>query len=107
MMKYAMLLTVAAMMAAIFVLAEVAGKVSDTAHAEAGTPSNVSATNGANPGEAVISWASVAGASEYRVGWLAVRVIAQLWPAGIAPLESSMTTAADPQIVPRPPLHRR
>ena len=25
-----------------------------------------------NPGEAVVSWAPVAGASEYRVGWLAV-----------------------------------
>ena len=71
MMKYVMLLIVATLAAAGFALADVVG-VDNTAHAQAGTPSNVSATNGANPGEAVVSWAPVAGASEYRVGWLAV-----------------------------------
>ena len=72
MMKYVMLLIVATLAAAVFALADVVGKVDNTAHAQAGTPSNVSATNGANPGEAVVSWDPVAGASEYRVGWLAV-----------------------------------
>ena len=72
MMKYVMLLIVATLAAAVFALADVVGKVDNTAHAQAGTPSNVSAANGANPGEAVVSWDAVAGASEYRVGWLAV-----------------------------------
>ena len=72
MMKYVMLLIVATLAAAGFALADVVGKVDNTAHAQAGTPSNVSATNGANPGETVVSWDPVAGASEYRVGWLAV-----------------------------------
>ena len=72
MMKYVMLLIVATLAAAVFALADVVGKVENTAHAQAGTPSNVSATNGANPGETVVSWDPVAGASEYRVGWLAV-----------------------------------
>ena len=72
MMKYVMLLIVATLAAAVFALADVVGKVDNTAHAQAGTPSNVSAANGANPGEAVVSWDPVAGASEYRVGWLAV-----------------------------------
>ena len=71
MMKYVLLLIVATLAAAIFALDDVVG-VDNTAHAQAGTPSNVSATNGANPGEAVVSWDPVAGASEYRVGWLAV-----------------------------------
>ena len=71
MMKYVMLLSVATLTAAIFALADVVG-VDNTAQAQAGTPSNVSATNGANPGEAVVSWDPAAGASEYRVGWLAV-----------------------------------
>ena len=72
MMKYVMLLIVATLAAAFFALADVGGKVDNTAHAQAGTPSNVGAANGANPGEAVVSWDPVAGASEYRVGWLAV-----------------------------------
>ena len=72
MMKYVMLLIVATLAAAVFALADVVGKVENTAHAQAGTPSNVSATNGANPGEAEVSWDPVAGASAYRVGWLAV-----------------------------------
>ena len=72
MMKYVLLLSVATLTAAIFALADVVPNVDNTAHAQAGTPSNVSATNGANPGEAVVSWDAVAGASEYRVGWLAV-----------------------------------
>ena len=72
MMKYVMLLIVATLAAAIFALADVGPSVENTAYAQAGTPSNVSATNGANPGEAVVSWDPVAGASEYRVGWLAV-----------------------------------
>ena len=72
MMKYVMLLIVATLAAAIFALDDVVG-VDNTAHAQAGTPSNVSATNGANPGEAVVSWDPVAGTSEYRVGWLAGR----------------------------------
>ena len=72
MMRYVMLLIVATLTAAVFALADVVGKVENTAHAQAGTPSNVSATNGANPGETVVSWDPVAGASEYRVGWLAV-----------------------------------
>ena len=72
MMKYVMLLIVATLAAAVFALADVVGKVDNTAHAQAGTPSNVSATNGANTGEAMVSWDAVAGASEYRVGWLAV-----------------------------------
>ena len=72
MMKYVMLLIVATLAAAGFALADVVGKVDNTAHAQAGTPSNVSAANGANPGEAVVSWDAVAGASAYRVGWLAV-----------------------------------
>ena len=71
MMKYVMLLIVAILTAAIFALADVVG-VDNTAHAQAGVPSNVSATNGANPGEVVVSWDPVAGASEYRVGWLAL-----------------------------------
>ena len=71
MMKYVMLLSVATLAAALFALADAVG-VDNTAHAQAGTPSNVSATNGANPGEAVVSWDPVAGASSYRVGWLAV-----------------------------------
>ena len=71
MMKYVMLLSVATLAAAIFALADAVG-VDNIAHAQAGVPSNVSATNGANPGEAVVSWDPVAGASEYRVGWLAV-----------------------------------
>ena len=71
MMRYMMLLIVATLTASIFVLADVVG-VGNTAHAQAGTPSNVSVTNGANPGEVVVSWDAVAGASEYRVGWLAV-----------------------------------
>ena len=71
MMRYVMLLIVATLTASIFVLADVVG-VGNTAHAQAGTPSNVSVTNGANPGEVVVSWDAVAGASEYRVGWLAV-----------------------------------
>jgi hypothetical protein len=72
MMKYVMLLIVATLAAAGFALADVVGKVDNTAHAQAGTPSNVGAANGANPGEAVVSWDAVAGASAYRVGWLAV-----------------------------------
>ena len=72
MMKYVMLLIVATLAAAGFALADVVGKVDNTAQAQAGTPSNVSATNGANPGEAMVSWDPVAGASAYRVGWLAV-----------------------------------
>ena len=72
MMKYVMLLIVATLAAAGFALADVVGKVDNTAHAQAGPPSNVSAANGANPGEAVVSWDAVAGASAYRVGWLAV-----------------------------------
>ena len=72
MMKYVMLLIVATLAAAVFALADVVGKVDNTAHAQAGTPSNVGAANGANPGEAVVSWDAVAGASAYRVGWLAV-----------------------------------
>ena len=72
MMKYVMLLIVATLAAAIFALADVVPNVDNTAHAQAGTPSNVSATNGANPGEAVVSWDPVAGAASYRVGWLAV-----------------------------------
>ena len=72
MMKYVMLLIVATLAAAFFALADVVGKVDNTAHAQAGTPSNVGAANGANPGEAVVSWDAVAGASAYRVGWLAV-----------------------------------
>ena len=72
MMKYVMLLIVATLAAAVFALADVVGKVDNTAHAQAGPPSNVSAANGANPGEAVVSWDAVAGASAYRVGWLAV-----------------------------------
>ena len=71
MMRYVMLLIVATLTASLFVLADVVG-VDNTAHAQAGTPSNVSVTNGANPGEVVVSWDAVAGASEYRVGWLAV-----------------------------------
>ena len=71
MMKYVLLLIIATLAAAIFALDDVVG-VDNTTHAQAGTPSNVSATNGANPGEAVVSWDPVAGASEYRVGWLAV-----------------------------------
>ena len=71
MMRYVMLLIVATLTASFFVLADVVG-VDNTAHAQAGTPSNVSVTNGANPGEVVVSWDAVAGASEYRVGWLAV-----------------------------------
>ena len=71
MMKYVMLLSVATLTAAIFALADVVG-VDNTAHAQAGVPSNVIATNGSNPGEAVVSWDPVAGASEHRVGWLAV-----------------------------------
>ena len=72
MMKYVMLLIIATLTAAIFTLTDVVGKVDNTAHAQVGTPSNVSATNGANPGEVVVSWDPVAGASSYRVGWLAV-----------------------------------
>ena len=71
MTKYVMLLSVATLAAAIFALADVVG-VDNIAHAQAGVPSNVSATNGANPGEVVVSWDPVAGALEYRVGWLAV-----------------------------------
>ena len=71
MMKYVMLLSVATLAAAIIALADVVG-VDNIAHAQAGVPSNVSATNGANPGEVVVSWDPVAGALEYRVGWLAV-----------------------------------
>ena len=56
MMKYVLLLIVATLAAAVFALADVVGKVDNTAHAQAGTPSNVSAANGANPGEAVVSW---------------------------------------------------
>ena len=72
MMKYVMLLIVATLAAAVFALADVVGKVDNTAQAQAGTPSNVSATNGANPGEAMVSWDPAAGASAHRVGWLAV-----------------------------------
>ena len=72
MMKYVMLLIVATLAAAVFALADVVGKVDNTAHAQAGTPSNVGAANGANPGEVVVSWDVVAGTTGYRVGWLAV-----------------------------------
>ena len=34
-------------------------------------PTGVSVANGANPGEAVISWAPVAGAAFYRIAWIA------------------------------------
>ena len=37
-----------------------------------GPPANVTAVNGANPGEVVLSWTAVPGATSYRVGWLAV-----------------------------------
>ena len=72
MKKYAMLLAIATLTVAVFALGDMVGKVDNTAHAQAGPPSNVSAANGANPGEAVVSWDAVAGASAYRVGWLAV-----------------------------------
>ena len=72
MKKYAMLLAIATLTVAVFALGDMVGKVDNAAHAQAGPPSNVSAANGANPGEAVVSWDAVAGASAYRVGWLAV-----------------------------------
>ena len=34
-------------------------------------PSNVTAVNGANPGEVNLTWDAVPGASHYRVGWIA------------------------------------
>ena len=70
--KHTTLSMAAFLVVAISVLASLVGNVDDTAHAQAAMPSNVSASNGANPGEAVVSWDPVAGASAYRVGWLSV-----------------------------------
>ena len=72
MKKYAMLLIVATLAATILAVVDGVGNGDNAAHAQAGVPSNISADNGANPGEVVISWDPVPGASSYRVGWLAV-----------------------------------
>ena len=68
-----MLLAFATLTVAVFALGDMVGKVDNTAHDQAGPPSERQRRQTrANPGEAVVSWDAVAGASAYRVGWLAV-----------------------------------
>jgi hypothetical protein len=68
MKKYGLLFIVATMAAAIMALPDVTGNMANTTHAQASLPSNISAVNGSTPGEVVVSWDPVAGASSYRVG---------------------------------------
>ena len=70
--KSAILLAIAVLTAWFLVLANWAGKSGDVAHAQMDIPTNVGASNGTNPSEVVVSWDPVAGATLYRVGWLAV-----------------------------------
>lgn len=55
----------------------------DTADAQSGmqAPANVKVSDGANPGEAVISWDAGAGASSYRIRWVGVEA---LWDAHLS-----------------------
>ena len=72
MRKYAPLLAVAAMITTALVLSHFSAPPNRNVFAQAGTPSNVRVTNGNNPGDALVSWDPMSGASEHRVGWLAV-----------------------------------
>ena len=45
-------------------------------------PANVRATNGAEPGQAVVMWDAVADAAYYRIGWVAFQDIATVQDAG-------------------------
>ena len=61
-------------------------------------PTGVTAANGGNPGEAVISWPPVAGAAFYRIAWIAAADAAAIAETGGAWLSAITFTAvaADP-----------
>ena len=64
-------------------------------------PTDVSAVNGADPGEVIISWRPVAGAAFYRIAWIAAADAAALtengggWSEAIAYTNISAAAAAD------------
>ena len=72
MLKYTVLLIFATIAATVLVVAGVVKNGDNAVHAQESPPWIIKAVNGANPGEVVVSWDPVAGASSYRVGWLAV-----------------------------------
>ena len=65
------LLSVAAVIMAAFIMA--IGGVDNVARSQSSLPipTGVSAVNGGNHGEAVVSWQVAAGATHYRIGWMA------------------------------------
>ncbi len=70
-MKYAILVITALAVALTAAVTLAYGAPAAHAQSNLPAPANLAAVNGPNPGEAIVSWNVVAGASHYRVGWIA------------------------------------
>ena len=72
MKRYTTRLAIAAIITTALMIALPWTTPHSSANTEDATPSNVRAVNGNSPGDVVISWDPLEGASQHRVGWLAV-----------------------------------